>query len=92
MFISKSYCWLGMEIESNFSFVLHREKIKMKMNGKIALLKQYSHKFHYLDINNSSILYNGMLKPALLYDITLWKNKNNTKLDIIHYNVASICS
>ena len=88
----KSYCWLGMEIESNLRFVLHRDKIKMKMDGKITVLKQYSHKFYGLDMNSSSILYNGMLKPALLYDITLWKNKNITKLDIIHYNVASICS
>ena len=49
------------------------------MNGKISLLKQYSHKFHDIDMNNSSILYNGMLKHALLYDITLWKNKSKTK-------------
>ena len=77
-----------MEIESNLSFVLHRDKIY----GKITLLKQYSHKYHDIDMNSSSILYNRMLKHALLYGITLWKNKPKTKLDVIHHHAANICS
>ena len=44
-----------------------------------------------LDVNSANILYNGMLKPAMLYGIILWKNKDKTKLDTIHFNAASIC-
>ena len=63
-----------MKIESNLSFLLHRKKNTQNMNIKISLLKKFSHKIHNLDTNSSSILYNGMLKLAMLYDITLLKN------------------
>ena len=57
-------------------------------------LRNYCNKYHGLDQHSVSIMYNGMIKPLMLYSLQSWftNNKHAKHLNKLHNEAASVCS